>query len=251
MKIIPLLAVFILTIYSNAQPIDLNSLSEDFIREARNGGDTQFYEEQLANLTLDEFEKALTSDTKRIAFWVNLYNAYIQVVLKENPEAYKNRSSFFSKHQLRIAGVEVSFSTLEHGILRKSKWDKGLGYVRKWFVSDFERRLRVNNVDYRIHFALNCGAQDCPPVAVYTPERLEEQLAKGTRLFLEKTTEYNPNKKEVQVTALFSWFRGDFGGGNGTKNILREHMLIPTTKNISLKYKSYDWTLQLDNFIDL
>ena len=38
-------------------------------------------------------------------------------------------------------------------------------------------------VDPRIHFALNCGAASCPPIRVYTPERLEFGLAAAASAF--------------------------------------------------------------------
>ncbi len=111
--------------------------------------------------------------------------------------------------------------------------------------------LRVEKRDYRIHFALNCGAKDCPPVAIYEWQRLDEQFDKGTKRYLERTTDYNADKKEVAVTSLFNWFRGDFGCKSGVKKILKNQGLIPTTKGIDITYKNYDWTLDLDNFIDL
>ncbi|NNE78221.1 MAG: DUF547 domain-containing protein, partial [Pricia sp.] len=127
----------------------------------------------------------------------------------------------------------------------------GLGFIRKWFPNKFERKLRVDDRDYRIHFALNCGAKDCPPVAIYEADRLDEQLNMGTKKYLERTSEYRANANEVAVTSLFSWFRGDFGCKSGIKDILKEFEIIPTTKKIDLEYKNYDWTLDLDNWTEL
>ena len=38
-------------------------------------------------------------------------------------------------------------------------------------------------VDPRIHFALNCGAASCPPIRIYTPDRLEFGLAAAAGAF--------------------------------------------------------------------
>ena len=111
--------------------------------------------------------------------------------------------------------------------------------------------MRVNKPVFNVHFALNCGAKDCPPVAIYEWERLQEQFSKGTKTYLERTTKYKADTKEVTVTSLFSWFRGDFGGKSGVKKILKNNGLIPSTKDIDINYGNYDWTLDLDNFIDL
>jgi hypothetical protein len=230
---------------------DFNRLSERFLGNIEEGQDTQAFQDRLAHTTIDSLVNALTTDTQKLAFWINIYNAYIQVILTKNPELYKDRSSFFTKDQITIAGQKVSFATIEHGIIRKSQWDKGLGYVQDPFPGEFERKLRVGKRNYHIHFALNCGAKDCPPVAIYQPDRLEEQFNKGTERYLKKTSSYDPKKNEVQVTSLFSWFRGDFNGESGVKEILKEYKIIPKASDPKLSYNNYDWTLDLHNFIDL
>lgn len=231
--------------------IDYNELSEKFLAKALNEEDTQEIRDVFANASLKDFELALNNNQKKLAFWVNVYNAYILEILKDNPKLYEDRGNFFKNEQIPIAGDTISFAKIEHGIIRKSQWEYGLGRIRKWFPNKLERKLRVDKRDYRIHFALNCGAKDCPPVAIYEWERLDEQFNKGTKKYLSGSTVYDESKKEVAVTSLFSWFRGDFGGKSGVKKILKNLELIPTTKDIDISYKNYDWTLDLDNYIEL
>lgn len=227
---------------------DFNQLSEQFLKDVKEGKDTQVYQDRLANTTLEALENGLKTENEKLAFWVNIYNAYIQVILSKNPELYDDRQAFFNDERIRIAGEKVAFSKIEHGIIRKSQWPLGLGKIRKWFPNKFERKLRVDKPDYRIHFALNCGAKDCPPVAIYNPERLDEQFKKGTENYLKQTTSYNDMTNTVTVTSLFNWFRGDFGSKKEVIKILKEQGLIPTVKDIDLSYKNYDWTLELDNW---
>lgn len=236
---------------SSIQRTDFNELSEQFLIHIKTGKDTKDIQDILAKTTLDELEASLKTNDQKTAFWLNIYNAYIQVILANDPDLYKDRSSFFKKEQINIAGRMLSFAKIEHGMVRKSQWEYGLGYIRKWFPNKFERTLRVEKRDYRVHFALNCGAKDCPPVAIYDADRLEEQLTKGTQRFLTKTSKFNGDKREAAVTSLFSWFRGDFGGKNGTKDILKKNGILKSTKDVDLVYQNYDWTLYLDNFIDL
>ncbi|QLE02864.1 DUF547 domain-containing protein [Galbibacter sp. BG1] len=230
---------------------EFNELSENFLLAVKEGKNTEEYQEKLANTTLEELSADLQSNDEKIAFWLNIYNAYIQVILQENPKLYEDRNSFFKKEQIEIAGKQLSFGDIEHGMIRKSQWDLGMGYIRTWFPNKFERTLRTDKRDYRIHFALNCGAKDCPPVAIYNPKELDKQLETITKRYLENTSEYNDKTKEVAVTSLFNWFRGDFGGKSGTKEILEKHGIIPQTKGIDLNYKDYDWTLKLENYISL
>jgi hypothetical protein len=230
---------------------DFNILSETLLKNIKNGQDTKSIQMQLADTNFEELQANLKTDAQRYAFWVNIYNAYIIIILNQHPEYYQDKNDFFTKDQITIAGETVSFDKIEHGILRKSQWKLGLGYVRKWFPGKFERQLRVDKRDYRIHFALNCGAKDCPPVAIYTPEKINQQFEEGTKTYLQRTIEYDADAKIAQVTPLFSWFRGDFGGKRGTKKILESHGLLETVKGVELKYKDYDWTLDIDNFIEL
>jgi len=247
------LVFFLLVSLCNAQAgkeVELNTLSELFLQKIKRGEDTKGIQEQLAKIELDVLVKNLKNDAQKLAFWVNIYNAFIQVTLTENPNLYENRGNFFSKDRITIAGYLISFDKIEHGIIRRSQSKLGLGYVKKGFPDKFERLLRVENPDYRIHFALNCGAKDCPPVAIYTPDKLNEQFAKSTALFLKRSSSYDAAAEEVYVTSLFSWFRGDFGGKDGVKNILQEQGIIPNV-DVDLEYKDYDWTLALNHFIAL
>lgn len=229
--------------------LNFNELSKTLITKVKNHEKTNDIEEILAKTNINVLADGLDADHKRLAFWVNIYNAYIQIILRKHPDLYEDRSSFFKKDQIPIAGEVISFEKIEHGILRRSQWEYGLGYIGNLFPGELERKMRVDNPDYRIHFALNCGAKDCPPVAIYEWQKLEEQFKKGTTSYLKKTTDYNASEKTVRVTALFSWFRGDFGGTSGIKDILQQEGLIPTTKGVDIDFKNYDWTLDLDNFV--
>lgn len=229
---------------------DFNRFSEQFLADIKAGNNTDAYQDRLARTSLKALKNGLQTDEQKLAFWINIYNAYIQVFLSKNPELYENRQAFFNEKRIPIAGKKRSFSKIEHGIIRKSQWPLGLGRVRKLFTDSFERELRVDKRDYRIHFALNCGAKDCPPVAIYTVDRLHEQLDKGTARYLAKTTTYDPGSRSVRLTSLFSWFRGDFGNARGTKKILKRLRLTPTT-DVDLEYTNYDWTLDLNNWTEL
>ncbi|WP_273567317.1 DUF547 domain-containing protein [Maribacter halichondriae] len=231
--------------------VDLNELSEDFLKNIKNEVTTNKIRSKLYSLSLEDLERGLKTDAQKLAFWVNVYNAYIQVILSENPKLYDDKRAFFKMEQIPIAGRLLSFEKIEHGIIRKSQWPLGLGLIRKWFPNKFERKLRVDKRDYRVHFALNCGAKDCPPVAIFDADQLDEQFDKGTERYLKRTSEYKADKKEVAVTSLFNWFRGDFGCKKGVKKILKTQEIIPTTKGVDITYQNYDWTLDLDNWIEL
>lgn len=76
-------------------------------------------------------------------------------------------------------------------MLRRSKIKLSYGYLNKWFPARFEKEFRVDRLDPRIHFALNCGARSCPPVAYYTVDQIDEQLQAAMTGHLKAETDYD------------------------------------------------------------
>jgi hypothetical protein len=225
-----------------------NDLTAKMLDNLKANKSVKDIQDKLENATEDDLIKGLPTDANKKAFWINVYNGYIVAILKKDKSQFKDRSAFFGKKQVKIAGQTLSFDDIENGMIRKSQYKFGLGYVRKVLPSAFERHLRVDERDYRIHFTLNCGAKSCPPVRVYKPEELYNQLENAAKVYLTDHTKYSKDKNEVESSILMSYFRGDFGGKGGQKKILKSFKLIPENSNPKITYGSYDWTLDIDNF---
>lgn len=131
--------------------------------------------------------------------------------------------------------------------MRKYRLKWALGYLPDPFAPTLLKKLAVRKLDYRIHFALNCGAKSCPPIAFYSPEKLESQLGMATVSFLEGDTMVFPEKKEIHITRLFLWFMGDFGGKAGIRQILKKELNLETA-GMRLVFKEYNWEEALYNF---
>lgn len=244
-----LFSTFFLAFFSigSQNKVDYNSLSENLLSNIIKKKAYQKQVDLLAKVRLTDLVDELKTDKQKIAFWVNIYNAFIQISLSENPNLYKDKSRFFSEQRIKIGGEILSFDDIEHGIIRKSRIKISLGYLRKWFPATWERKLRVKNIDWRIHFALNCGAKSCPPVAIYTAKHLNKELDFMTKTYLKEQTSYNTTTKTAKSVALMSWFRGDFGGKNGAKKILFKYGITSEIPK-KIEFKTYDWTLYLNNF---
>jgi hypothetical protein len=247
--------VFLFLIFPFLLNAQMQQSTNSFIRAsqvlllaAKTGEPVDSLVQQLANLPFDELTMQLSTDAKAKAFWLNVYNAYTQVLLQKNPEAYKNRNRFFKSKQIVIAGKKLSLDFIEHHIIRRSEWKLGLGYIKILFPSSLEKQVRLAKKDYRIHFALNCGAKSCPPIAFYDDEKLEEQLNLAEKAFVRNDAVYDESKNTVEVSKIFSWFRGDFGGKKGIRQLLVKHQVIPAGKKVKLKFKVYDWSLALKAF---
>ena len=227
---------------------DLAGLAGRLLRAVRTGEPHEEPVERLSAADPDTLAAALDSDPRRYAFWLNLYNAWVQLALREDPSRLERRWRFFRAKRVPVAGRELSLDDVEHGLLRRSQLKLGLGYLRNPFPGAFERRFRVEERDPRIHFALNCGAASCPPIAAYEADDLDDQLELATEAYLESAVEHDPDVGEVWVPKLFSWYRGDFGGKRGTVDFLRRYGLVPEGAAPSVRYRAYDWTPALGDY---
>lgn len=224
------------------------ALAQQLLYAARTGEPTDSLVQLLAAADTGVLLQQLAGDDQRKAFWLNVYNAFVHQALRTHPDQYRQRSRFFSRKRMTIAGHPLSLDEVEHGILRRSRNKWSLGYVGKLFPSAFEKKFRVHHIDYRIHFALNCGARSCPPIAFYDPGKIDQQLDLATRAYLSSEAEYNAATNTVYLPAILSWFRGDFGGKKGIRQLLHRQGLVPNGKKPTIRFKKYDWSLYLDNF---
>jgi thiol-disulfide isomerase/thioredoxin len=223
-------------------------LSQDFVYAAKTNENVTTFITKLKELDYDSLLNNLQTDKERKTFWINLYNAYTNSSLHQNPNQYKSRNKFFNAKNIIVAGKVFSLDKIEHGILRRSKIKWSLGYLNKLFPNKVEKKLRVDKLDNRIHFALNCGAKSCPPIAFYKSSTIDNQLDAATNAFLTSEVEFEKEKNSVKLPILLSWFRRDFGGKKEIISLLKSKQLIPENVQPKIIFKKYDWTLYLDNF---
>ena len=221
---------------------ELADLSYELLAAIKRGEPSETYLSRIAGLAESTLAMLREDESAATAFWVNLYNAAVQHTLERDPSVYENRRKFFGDERISVAGTRLSLDEIEHGILRSSKWKYGLGYVPRPFPNDFERAHRLSEVDPRIHFALNCGAESCPPIVAYTARDLDRELDLSTRSFLEQSIRYDRDAGEVTVTRLFLYYRGDFGGRRGIYSFLETYDVIDEEDRPRVRYDQYDWT---------
>lgn len=235
---------------TNQNNIQMNLIqtSQKILLAAKRHETTDSLTALLRQVSEADLLNQLTDDNHKKAFWINLYNAYTQIILSGNPDLYKERSSFFGGKLIHIAGKDHSLDDIEHGLLRRSKVKWSLGYFNKLFPSSFEKKNRVDTLDYRIHFSLNCGAKSCPPIAFYRPEQLDKQLDVATKTFLKGESEYDSASNTIYLPTMMNWFRRDFGGKNKMKELLHRIEVLLPGQDPTIKFKKYDWNLFLENY---
>jgi hypothetical protein len=146
--------------------------------------------------------------------------------------------------------MRVNADDIEHGILRGNR---GHPLIPGPQFTSRDPRLswRLDPVDERIHFALNCAGRSCPPIQVYSAENIDQQLELAARNFVNADLEIDLDQDTAHISAIFKWYAIDFGGYQGVLDFLiehtnhddRKHWLVANRNRIDLKYKTYDWGL--------
>lgn len=222
----------------------INRLAEQLLVAVKTHQPLDGVVQELKTFGSLDFNRQLVDDKNKKAFWINAYNAFFQMLRKG-----KNlkRPQIFREKHISISGRQLSLDNIEHGILRRFRHKYSLGLLPNPFVSAWIRKHAVHAIDYRIHFALNCGAKSCPPIAFYRANRLEEQLELATASFIELDSRIDESRKEMHVTRLFKWYLRDFGGTKGVRRIISKH-LDKDLSRYKLIYKDYSWEEHLDNY---
>jgi len=148
----------------------------------------------------------LIDDLDKIAFWINVYNgmtnyAIIRYAIKKS---MKEDTLFFKHLLFEIGKLSFSLDDIEHGILRRN----ARNHIKN---TDPKLNFIVDKIDYRIHFALNCGAQSCPAIAFYTKASLEKELIMAESSFVSQEFIVDTIHKTISCSSLFEWYREDFG----------------------------------------
>jgi hypothetical protein len=155
---------------------------------------------------------------------------------------------FFARVSYRIDDFVLSLDDIEHGILRGNR-RRPFPPFRPFGRLDPRGALALTATDPRIHFALNCGAQSCPPVGVYRAQAIDQQLDLAARNFVNQAVTLD-GAGRLACSKIFRWYRGDFEQGGGLVPFLRRYLddgpvraAIPADSTPRLRWTPYHWTL--------
>jgi hypothetical protein len=80
--------------------------------------------EELAGIPQGKLKDHLNTGHKAKAFRINIYNTYVQYLLKASPELFNDRNAFFKNELITLAGEKLSLDEIEHDTLRiNTAWD--------------------------------------------------------------------------------------------------------------------------------
>jgi len=226
-------------------------------------GESQVYREFCAaTQRLQRFDPlTLVSREEKLAFWINLYNALIinAVIDFGVKQSVHEIPGFFWKAAYCINGYRFNAFDIEYGVLRANAGHPAIPGAH-FCATDPRARYKLDELDARIHFALVCAARSCPPIAVYTAEKIDEQFDLAAAAFVNGGgVEIDQAAGIVRLSKIFQWYAPDFGGppfGLGAMQPVlrylspymldqqaRAYLLSGRPKSPKIKFLSYDWTL--------
>ncbi len=219
-------------------------LSEELLYKVKLEADTDAVEQILANLTYTQLFLCLSNDGAKKTFWLNVYNAWYQILAIRFK---KTKPGIFTEKLIPVAGLTFSLNDIEHGILRKYRWKWSMGYLPQFMPRKTIKALAVDTIDYRIHFALNCGAKSCPPIAFYRYDKIDQQLDMATVTFIKAESEIDEQKQVITTSKILSWFKGDFGRFKGILTLM-EKVYQRDFSGYGIKFRKYNWDAELGKF---
>lgn len=177
----------------------------------------------------------------RLAYWINLYNISVVGIVVDN----------YPVESIRDLSTDP--------IVRLNVFKKPSVQTRKGPISLDEienKKIREGFKDPRIHFAINCAAESCPPIRPepYAGARLDQQLDDQTRKFLSgphgARIKEDGGELELHVTKIMDWFADDFESwGGGRVAFLRKYLpadqqkRLAAVKKVDLEFDDYSWKL--------
>jgi hypothetical protein len=187
---------------------------------------TRFREVELDGLRRDH----------RLATLINAYNAFtLQLVLDHWPvDSIRDIPSKdrWKAKRWQLGSRTVSLHELEHEMLRR------------------------NFVEPRIHFAINCASESCPPLLAraYDGDRVDAQLDRVSRMVHTPGSrwfrfERDGDSAKVRLTRIYLWYEDDFEAVAESAEAFASRFSTPLERalnegaRLDVGYLDYDWSL--------
>jgi hypothetical protein len=178
----------------------------------------------------EDLQQELNEDKHKKCFWINIYNAFVQLELPKHSDWTTIPKSFFKQKIVKVAGKIYNLATVEKKML-----GTGEDGLKNW--------------DYRLLFTLNKGAVGSPDIVVHDSETVEVSLDIATKTYLKREVHMDEEGFEAEVPMVFKKRRNDFGGKEKVIEILRLNEVIYMNVLPKLEYKAFDWKVKLANFL--
>lgn len=119
------------------------NLSERILAKVKMGEDSASLRQELYYLRMNGIESKLDTDELKTSFWVNIYDAYLLIMISENVDLKK----IFKLKRIKFSHCLLSLNDIEYGILRKKKFSLLFKNFYSPFYPSYINRLAVENSD--------------------------------------------------------------------------------------------------------
>jgi hypothetical protein len=188
------------------------------------------YVSYLAETSPEKNPESFPTDEKRLAYFLNSYNALAMygLIVHNFPGdlfSFWDRARFFKFTRFHIGGKEISLYDYENDVIRP------LG-------------------DPRVHFALNCMVKACPrlPQTPFQAKTLDATLDMLAREFVNhpRHVRISRSKGIVQLSEIFRFYKKDFVNPKTASSLIayiNKYRDVPLDENLKIKFIDYDWVV--------
>lgn len=231
-KTLLVFAIVFVTLQIKAQTSIFNNLLQTHVST---DGIVDYKSFKVDKLKLDSYISYLEKTTpdnswsvnKQKAFWINAYNAYtIKLILENYPlksilDIKKDGKTAWKIPFAKVGGETYTLDHIEHEILRKTLFDP------------------------KIHVGVNCASGSCPKLGnvAFTEENVDAELTKLMKAFINDWSRNKIEKKKVQISEIFNWFKDDFTKNGSVIDYLNKYAETEIKSNAKISYLKYDWSL--------
>jgi hypothetical protein len=222
----------------------------------RDRGMLDMYAKSVATVTPADMDK--WDREERMAFWINVYNAYTLQLILDHYDAGKGK-------------YLDSIMAISNG--NKNAWNLAIIPMPAFHPDGKEENLTLDQIENkilrpqfgepRIHVAVNCASVGCPPLRgeAFSGANLEKQLAEQMKEFMAQPSRnaFEKNANKVELSNIFDWYGDDFkteATDAEPATDLRDYLIAngPTLAGVSAKdrawirdahlsFGEYDWNL--------
>ena len=176
-----------------------------------------YLEELAAHPPMDSWSR-----DEKLAYWINAYNAFTVKLIVDNYPVKSIRDLHdgnpWDVEWIKLGKRMYSLNEIEHDIIRP-RYDEP-----------------------RIHFAVNCAAQSCPPLLnhAWTAQNLEQYLEQQAQAFINNELYNKVSPKSLQLSKIFKWYEEDFGN---LPAFVNQYTAVAVNPDARVDFMEYNWAL--------